>query len=202
MLFRLYFQSVTGENLERIIASTLCAAMLTGVLTVAPFSVSAAEEQKNEQAVTSYVSEAEFEEETTAAAEQQTMAQTADGQPSDSPSGDTNTVKNDKQEEPVGADSFTSGDFTYTLSDKKATITKYTGSAASVTVPAKIDGYSVTAIGACAFENCENLTSITLPEGLKTMGARIFRGTEVKTVTIPKTVEREALWRPSSLRAA
>ena len=176
--------------LERIIASTLCAAMLTGVLTVAPFSVSAAEEQKNEQAVTSYVSEAEFEEETTAAAEQQTMAQTADGQPSDSPSGDTNTVKNDKQEEPVGADSFTSGDFTYTLSDKKATITKYTGSAASVTVPAKIDGYSVTAIGACAFENCEELTSITLPEGLKTMGARIFRGTEVKTVTIPKTVEK------------
>ena len=64
--------------LERIIASTLCAAVLTGVLTVAPFSVSAAEEQKNEQAVTSYVSEAEFEEETTAAAEQQTMAQTAD----------------------------------------------------------------------------------------------------------------------------
>ena len=46
----------------------------------------------------------------------------------------------------AGADSNTFGDFQYTTSGLTATITKYTGTAASVTVPSKIDNYTVTKI--------------------------------------------------------
>ena len=42
------------------------------------------------------------------------------------------------------------------------TITKYTGSAASVVIPASIDGLPVTIIGERAFVNCESLTSVIL----------------------------------------
>jgi hypothetical protein len=45
------------------------------------------------------------------------------------------------------ADEYTSGDYIYTLSDGKATITSYTGSNTNVTIPGSLDRHPVTALG-------------------------------------------------------
>ena len=55
------------------------------------------------------------------------------------------------------------GDFQYEITDGKATITAYTGGDASVSIPASLDGYPVTAIGANAFDGCGSLSEVILP---------------------------------------
>ncbi|HNX04498.1 MAG TPA: leucine-rich repeat protein, partial [Opitutales bacterium] len=70
---------------------------------------------------------------------------------------------------------LTYGDFTYTVSGTDVTITGYTGSDASVTIPATIDGNPVTAIGASAFYNCDSLTGISIPASVTAIGASAFR---------------------------
>ena len=83
---------------------------------------------------------------------------------------------------------LTYGDFTYTVSGKNATITGYEGSASSLTVPSMIGEYTVTAIKSGAFKTCQTLTSITLPESVKTLGMSLFVGTGIQKITIPKSV--------------
>ena len=53
----------------------------------------------------------------------------------------------------------------------------------SYTVPS-----SVVRIGEWAFSDCENLESISLPEGLTTIGAAAFVGCGLKSITIPSSV--------------
>ena len=53
---------------------------------------------------------------------------------------------------PLPASAATSGDYTYTVNDDgSATITGYNGNDADVTVPAEIDGHTVTVIGNRAY---------------------------------------------------
>ncbi|MCD7796098.1 MAG: leucine-rich repeat domain-containing protein [Clostridiales bacterium] len=69
-------------------------------------------------------------------------------------------------------DTYTSGDYEYTvLDDSTAEITDYTGSAAELTIPSAIDGYTVTTIGCSAFYDCTSLTSITIPESVTNIEA-------------------------------
>lgn len=50
------------------------------------------------------------------------------------------------------------GDYTYKItSDSTAEITKYSGNAEAITIPDKINGYSVTSIGERAFMECLSL---------------------------------------------
>lgn len=102
-------------------------------------------------------------------------------------------------------------DYTYSVSNGAATITKYTGSARNLYVPSTLGGYPVKRIndqvfrgckfetavlpnqleyiGAYAFENCVHLTSVTLPESLTTICAGAFNGcTKLKSLTIPQYV--------------
>ena len=53
----------------------------------------------------------------------------------------------------------------------------------SVTIPA-----SVTTIGGGAFEGCKNLTSVTIPEGVTTIYEEAFAHSGLKSVTIPASV--------------
>ena len=54
---------------------------------------------------------------------------------------------------------FVSGDYScILLEDGTAEITGYSGFAESLTVPAEIDGHSVTDIGTMAFDGCGSLT--------------------------------------------
>ena len=47
----------------------------------------------------------------------------------------------------VSAADYTSGDWTYTVSNNKATITKYSGSATNITLPTTLGVYKVETLG-------------------------------------------------------
>jgi hypothetical protein len=47
----------------------------------------------------------------------------------------------------------------------------------------------VKSIGNRAFWNCKNLTSVTLQEGLESIGEWCFGFTAIKEITIPKSVK-------------
>lgn len=107
------------------------------------------------------------------------------------------------------------GNFTYTvLRDGTVMIDAYTGDATEVTVPAEIDGYtvsmvydsafagnadvtavhfadSITEIGEESFYNCTSLSDVTLPANLEVIGRYAFWNCPALTaITIPKTLER------------
>ncbi len=88
------------------------------------------------------------------------------------------------------ATEYTSGYYTYTVSNGEATITDASTSiSGSKTIPATLRGYSVTSIASWAFSNCENLTSITIPESVTSIGSYAFGGcSSLKSVTIPNSV--------------
>ncbi|MGN0115141.1 MAG: leucine-rich repeat protein [Acutalibacteraceae bacterium] len=68
-----------------------------------------------------------------------------------------------------------SDDFTYDLlSDGTAVISGYIGSNATVKIPAAIDGKTVTRIGMRAFENCDFITSVTIPDGVTNIENNAF----------------------------
>ena len=80
------------------------------------------------------------------------------------------------------AETLTSWDYRYTLNDDgSATITKYFGEDEELTVPAELDGHPVTSIGDWAFDGCDSLTSITLPDGVISIGANPFASCEQLT---------------------
>ena len=60
----------------------------------------------------------------------------------------------------------TNGNFTYSVSNSRVTITGYKGYNSEIIIPSEIDGHPVTKIGQCAFENCHNLTSIHIPSSV------------------------------------
>ena len=75
----------------------------------------------------------------------------------------------------VCASAETYGDFDYSvLDDGTVKITKYIGSAEKVEIPEKINGKSVTSIGNYAFEYCENITSVTIPDSVTSIGVYAF----------------------------
>ena len=61
---------------------------------------------------------------------------------------------------PLTVSAATYGDFEYEINDSSVAITKYTGSAETVTIPSKIAGYRVAYIDQYAFYACANLSSI------------------------------------------
>jgi len=80
----------------------------------------------------------------------------------------------------------TFGDFTYSISNGNVMITRYDGSASSLTVPSIINGLPVTGIFDNVFQNKLSLTSITIPESVTWMGFRVFEGANsLTTLTIP-----------------
>ena len=57
-------------------------------------------------------------------------------------------------------------------------ITRYTGSAKNVTVPAEINGKPVIEIGESAFEGCEEIESVIIPDGVTKIAFSAFGGSE------------------------
>lgn len=109
----------------------------------------------------------------------------------------------------------TSGDYEYKiLSNDTVEITKYNGSAKTITIPSKIAGKKVTSIGDWAFgENtvneinlknitipntvisiknyafcCHSITNITIPNSVKNIGEMAFAFTSIKKISIPNSV--------------
>ena len=98
----------------------------------------------------------------------------------------------------------TSGDFEYTVLDNGTSeITNYKGTATDLSIPSTIDGYSVTSIGGWAFEYCDSLTSITIPNSVTKIGDAAFSHCySLTSITIPNSVTsigNSAFWNCSSL---
>ncbi|GHV12259.1 hypothetical protein FACS189491_04920 [Spirochaetia bacterium] len=86
-------------------------------------------------------------------------------------------------------------DFTVTANnDGTVTITKYEGWDSTVTIPATIGGKAVTAIGERAFAKQENLSSVTIPDSVTTIGAYAFAYNKLTTVTFGKRLESIGEW--------
>lgn len=88
-----------------------------------------------------------------------------------------------------------SGEYQFVVnSDNTVTITKYAGDGGYIEIPATIDGKKVTAIGNTlketgAFEGCNTLTSVIIPDGVIVIQDRAFKGCiNLKWVTIPASV--------------
>lgn len=88
---------------------------------------------------------------------------------------------------PAAAAGYTSGDFTYKLNDDgSAIITRYSGSAAALTIPSSLDGHTVKQIGSYAFEKNTTLTSVSIPETVTELKYSAFMDcTSLTAVTIP-----------------
>lgn len=75
----------------------------------------------------------------------------------------------------------------YSLSG--GTITSYTGSASTVTIPRSVSGAAVTAIGRQAFMNNTAVTSVTMPSGITSIGLQAFSGcSSLSSVSMPSTL--------------
>ena len=84
----------------------------------------------------------------------------------------------------------TSGQWRYVLEDGGATITgRVEEPAGDLVIPGELDGVAVTGIGACAFEDCWELTGITIPDGVTGIGDYAFNGcSDLIDLNIPDSV--------------
>ena len=80
-------------------------------------------------------------------------------------------------------------DFTYTNNNGAITITGYSGSGGTVTIPGSIAGLPVTGIGDRAFYNSPTVTSVAIPNGVTNIGSQAFSGgTSLTNVSISNSV--------------
>ncbi len=80
------------------------------------------------------------------------------------------------------------GDFTYTISDNKATVIYCNRSViGEVVIPDTIREYPVTAIGDNAFSNCKNVTGVKIPDTVTTIGKNAFSECKnLKSINMPE----------------
>jgi len=79
--------------------------------------------------------------------------------------------------------------FNYTTNQGTITITGYTGSGGGVVIPSAINNLPVTNIEGGAFANCYNLTSVTIPNTVASIGEGAFENCiNLTSVTIPDSV--------------
>ncbi len=80
--------------------------------------------------------------------------------------------------------------YEYSMKDGVATLLRYYEVADTVvTIPSKIGGYPLKTIGADAFRDCKNITSVIIPSGVETIENRAFYAcTKLANVILPNSV--------------
>ncbi len=72
----------------------------------------------------------------------------------------------------------------FTLENGTYTVTDYTGTATEVVIPSAYKGVAVTSIGGSAFDSCDSLTTITIPDSVTSIGSSAFSScSQLTTVT-------------------
>ena len=80
--------------------------------------------------------------------------------------------------------------FSYLTNNGAITITGYTGSGGSLSLPSKIDGLPVTSIGDWAFQDCVTLTNVYLPGSYTNLGRYAFYAcSNLRNILITNGVE-------------
>ena len=80
-------------------------------------------------------------------------------------------------------------DFEWEAIRRTVTIKIFVGDGKEVVIPREIDGKPVTSIGAEAFNNCKNLTSITIGNSVTSIARYTFhKCSGLRTITIPDSV--------------
>ena len=81
-------------------------------------------------------------------------------------------------------------DLTYTTTDGEVTITDCdTDATGELVIPDTIEGNPATSIGDSAFEGCDRLKSITIPDSVTSIGAYAFFGcSSLTSIAIPDSV--------------
>lgn len=84
---------------------------------------------------------------------------------------------------------YISGDFTYTVANGEATITKYSGTATELTIPTTLGTFPVVNLGVSSFAYNKNLETIHFNNNLKTITGAAFEAcTKLKEIDIPESV--------------
>lgn len=82
------------------------------------------------------------------------------------------------------------GDYEYqVLNDDTAEIIKYNGSAEILTIPSKLDGYTVTSIGDSAFKGCTNLTNVNIPDSVTSIEDWAFAACNLSSLIFGKELK-------------
>ena len=86
--------------------------------------------------------------------------------------------------------------FNYSINDEGTiTITGYIGNDANIVIPARINNIQVTAIGRNAFRGNKNITSVIIPDGIKTIDYGAFSGCEnIYSLVLPVSLREIGLF--------
>ncbi len=89
----------------------------------------------------------------------------------------------------TGSNGSTYTIYTYEENDTGITITGYNGNVSALSIPSKIDGCTVTAIGSGAFQNNTTLKTVIIPDTVTEIGGSAFAGcTNLKSVQFSKNL--------------
>ena len=95
--------------------------------------------------------------------------------------------ENEPEDEPEDEPEKT--DFEYSeLDDGTLELTKYSGKENDVEIPSEIDEKKVSSIGSGLFKGSRDLTSVSIPDGVKTIGSRAFENCIISKMIIPQSV--------------
>lgn len=87
------------------------------------------------------------------------------------------------------SETVNAGGVIYEIKDSKATLTRYTGTAARLELPSSINGAPLTFIAQDAFKGNTTLQQVQIPEGVLTVGEDAFYGcSSLSAITIPDSM--------------